>query len=113
MNMKPKAKIAHLKIGSRERSETDSNENLAFRQGQPDLHSSILNEIKFQNGKGVTMQTQIVKMINDFEHGRLSRRQLIAYLTSMFAASLGATIVVRRSATRTGRTESGGLGPHL
>ena len=38
------------------------------------------------------MQTQIVKMINDFEHGRLSRRQLIAYLTGMFAASLGATI---------------------
>jgi hypothetical protein len=23
------------------------------------------------------MQTQIIKMINDFEHGRLSRRQLI------------------------------------
>src|SRR4029077_13935163 len=38
------------------------------------------------------MQTEIVKMINDFEHGRLSRRQLIAYLTGMFAASLGATI---------------------
>ncbi len=33
------------------------------------------------------MQTQIVKMINDFEHGRLSRRQLIAHLTGMFAAS--------------------------
>ena len=28
MNMKPKAKIAHLKIVSRERSETDSNETL-------------------------------------------------------------------------------------
>ena len=38
------------------------------------------------------MQTQIVKMINDFEHGRLSRRQLIGHLTGMFAASLGATI---------------------
>jgi len=38
------------------------------------------------------MQTQIVKMINDFEHGQLSRRQLIAHLTGMFAASLGATI---------------------
>ena len=38
------------------------------------------------------MQTHIVKMINDFEHGRLSRRQLIAHLTGMFAASLGATI---------------------
>jgi hypothetical protein len=38
------------------------------------------------------MQTQIVEMINDFEHGRLTRRQLIAHLTGMFAASLGATI---------------------
>ena len=38
------------------------------------------------------MQTQIVKMTNDFEHGRLSRRQLIAYLTGMFVASLSATI---------------------
>ena len=38
------------------------------------------------------MQTQIVKMINDFEHGRLSRRQLIVHLTGMFAASLGASI---------------------
>jgi hypothetical protein len=38
------------------------------------------------------MQTQIVKMINDFEHGRMSRRQLIAHLTGLFAASLGATI---------------------
>lgn len=38
------------------------------------------------------MQNQIVKMINDFEHGQLSRRQLIAHLTSMFAASLGASI---------------------
>jgi hypothetical protein len=27
------------------------------------------------------MQTQMVKMINDFEHGRLSRRQLIACLS--------------------------------
>ena len=38
------------------------------------------------------MQTQIIKMISDFEHGRLSRRQLIAYLTGLFAASLSATI---------------------
>ena len=38
------------------------------------------------------MQTQIAKMINDFEHGWLSRRQLIAYLTGMCATSLGATI---------------------
>src|SRR5215813_1094300 len=38
------------------------------------------------------MQTQIIKMIDDFEHGRLSRRQLIAYLTGIFAASVGATI---------------------
>ena len=40
------------------------------------------------------MQTQIVKMINDFEHGRLSRRQLIGRLTGMFAASLGAAIAL-------------------
>jgi lactoylglutathione lyase len=39
------------------------------------------------------MQTQIVKMINDFEHGRLSRRQLIACLTGMFAASLGGATI--------------------
>ena len=38
------------------------------------------------------MQTQIVKMINDFEHGQLSRRQLIAHLTGLLATSLGATI---------------------
>ena len=38
------------------------------------------------------MQSEIIKMINDFEHGQLSRRQLIAHLTGMFAASLGATI---------------------
>src|SRR4030095_5323840 len=38
------------------------------------------------------MQTQIIKLINDFEHGRMSRRQLIAHLTGMFAATVGATI---------------------
>jgi hypothetical protein len=38
------------------------------------------------------MQTQIVKMIKDFEHGQLSRRQLIAHLTGFFAASLGAKV---------------------
>ena len=38
------------------------------------------------------MQTQIVKMINDFEQGQLSRRQLIAHLTGLFAASLGGTL---------------------
>jgi hypothetical protein len=59
------------------------------------------------------MQTQIVKMINDFEHGRLSRRQLIAYLTGMFAASLGATIGFAESARRTRRTAAGGLGLHV
>ena len=35
------------------------------------------------------MQTQIVKMINDFEHGRLSRRQLIAYLKGWLALFQG------------------------
>jgi hypothetical protein len=38
------------------------------------------------------MQTQIIKLINDFENGRMSRRQLIAHLTGMFAATVGATI---------------------
>ena len=38
------------------------------------------------------MQTQIIKLINDFEHGRMSRRQLIAHLTGMFAVTVGATI---------------------
>src|SRR5688572_17349619 len=37
------------------------------------------------------MQTQIVRMITDFEHGRLSRRQLIAHLSGLIAASVGAT----------------------
>jgi hypothetical protein len=59
------------------------------------------------------MQTQIVKMINDFEHGRLSRRQLIAYLTGMFAASLGATIGLADQQDGRARTESGGLGLHV
>ena len=38
------------------------------------------------------MQTHIAKMIKDFEHGQLSRRQLIAHLTGLLAASLGGTI---------------------
>ena len=38
------------------------------------------------------METQIIKLINDFEYGRMSRRQLIAHLTGMFAATVGATI---------------------
>ena len=37
------------------------------------------------------MQTEIIGMINDFEHGRLSRRQLIALLTGMVTASFGAS----------------------
>jgi hypothetical protein len=59
-----------------------------FQLDPPGRSSSRQN---FKIGKGATMQTQIIRMINDFEHGRLSRRQLIAYLTGMFAASLGAT----------------------
>ena len=31
-------------------------------------------------------------MINDFEHGRLSRRQLIGHLTGLLAASVGASV---------------------
>ena len=74
---------------------------------------SILNEINFKIGKGVTMQTQIVKMINDFEHGRMSRRQLIAHLTGMFAASLSATIAFADQQPGRTATESGGLDHHL
>ena len=36
------------------------------------------------------MQTQILRMISDFEHGRLSRRQLLAHLMGMVAMSAGA-----------------------
>ena len=39
------------------------------------------------------MQTQIVRMITDFEQGRVTRRQLIAHLSGLVAASLGATTV--------------------
>jgi len=59
------------------------------------------------------MQTQIVKMINDFEHGRMSRRQLIAHLTGMFAASLSATIAFADQQPGRTATESGGLDHHL
>lgn len=38
------------------------------------------------------MQTEIIRMISDFEHGQLSRRQLIRYLTGMIAAGAGATV---------------------
>ena len=37
------------------------------------------------------MQTQIIRMISDFEHGRLSRRQLITHLIAMMAATTGVT----------------------
>jgi hypothetical protein len=43
------ARAATERKKEEERSVTDSNENLVFRQGQPDLHSSILSDIKFQN----------------------------------------------------------------
>ena len=39
------------------------------------------------------MQTQIIKMLNDFEHGRISRRQLIAHLTWLVAVGTGASQV--------------------
>ena len=39
------------------------------------------------------MQTEIIRMIDDFEHGRLSRRQLIAHVTGVIAASLSATVL--------------------
>ena len=59
------------------------------------------------------MQTQIVKMINDFEHGRLSRRQLIAYLTGMFAASLGATIAFADQQDGRAASQPTDSAPHL
>lgn len=40
------------------------------------------------------MQTQISRMINDFERSRLSRRQLIAHLTWLVAAAAGASKVL-------------------
>ncbi len=40
------------------------------------------------------MQTQIIRMINDFEHGRLSRRQLIAHLVGIIAVGAGAGTVL-------------------
>ncbi len=38
------------------------------------------------------MQTEIIRMIDDFEHGRLSRRQLLAHLAGLMAAGVGATV---------------------
>lgn len=40
------------------------------------------------------MQTQIIRMINDFERGRMSRRQLIAHLTWLVAVGTGASKVL-------------------
>ena len=40
---------ALLRCKRENRSETDSNENVAFRQGEPDVDSSILKKIKSQN----------------------------------------------------------------
>ena len=37
------------------------------------------------------MQTEIIRMINDFEQGRMSRRRLIVLLTGMMTAGLGAS----------------------
>src|SRR5688572_11618054 len=46
------------------------------------------------------MHTQIVRMITDFEHGRLSRRQVIAHLSGLIAASVGATTVFANQSER-------------
>ena len=54
--------------------------------------SVSFSRYNFKNGRECSMQTEIVRMIDDFEHGRLSRRQLIAHLTGVIAASLGATV---------------------
>ena len=50
------------------------------------------------------MQTQIVRMINDFEQGRLSRRQLIAHVTGLIAANAGATIAFAEEQTQSRAT---------
>ena len=43
------------------------------------------------------MQNEIARMVLDFEHGRLSRRQLIAHLAGIFAAAAGARSVLGQS----------------
>ena len=39
------------------------------------------------------MQNEIARMVLDFEHGRLSRRQLIAHLAGIIALTAGARTV--------------------
>jgi len=43
------------------------------------------------------MQNEIARMVLDFEHGRLSRRQLIAHLAGVIAAAAGARSVLGQS----------------
>lgn len=38
------------------------------------------------------MQTEITKLVDDFERGRLTRRQLVAHLTALAAAVAGAPV---------------------
>ena len=43
------------------------------------------------------MQNEIARMVLDFEHGRLSRRQLIAHLAGIIAAAAGARSILGQS----------------
>lgn len=52
------------------------------------------------------MQTEIIRMIDDFERGRLSRRQLIAHLAGLMAASVGATFAFADQQTQSVRPPS-------
>jgi hypothetical protein len=44
------------------------------------------------------MQTEIGRMINEFEQGRLTRRQLIGHLTGLVAATIAANVAFTNSA---------------
>ena len=46
------------------------------------------------------MQPEIIRMIDDFERGRLSRRQLIAHLAGLVAASVGASFALADQQTQ-------------
>ena len=52
------------------------------------------------------MQNEIARMVLDFEHGRLSRRQLIAHLAGIIAAAAGAR--KRPGSIRCSKTGRGG-----
>jgi len=59
------------------------------------------------------MQTQIVKMINDFEHGAAGPATTNRAFDRHVCGEPGRDHRVRGSATQTHRTESGGLDHHF